>query len=77
MLGYNGSTKTLTGQGFLPSTTVWVRLSMIGSSVENVYGQGILDARDHTATFASDASGKLSAADLTGMLWSNTLNVTA
>lgn len=117
LLAYNVSTKTLTGQGFLPSTTVWVRLSMIGSSVQNVYGQWISDTRDQTATFTSDAAGKLSAvvdpvnqlpilvldddgrylygvapgevmhfsahdsrtnpADLTGVLWSNTLNVTA
>jgi hypothetical protein len=113
---YDVATHVLTGSGFLHSATVHVRLSMVGSSIQNSYGQWIPDTRDVIRNFTSDASGNLSAtidpktalpalllddqyyaygvvsgellhfsandgrpnpANITGTLWSNTLNVTA
>jgi hypothetical protein len=113
---YAVASKTLSGSGFLPSTTVHVRLSMVGSYIQNSYGANVPDTRDVIVNFTSNSVGNLSAvvnpvtalpalpvddqyyvtgaapgevlhfsandgrpnaADKTGTLWSNTLNVTA
>jgi hypothetical protein len=114
---YDVNSKTLKGSGFLANHQVHVRLSMVGSSVANSYGQAVSDTRDVLGIQTqSDGSGAISAvidprnvlpalilddnyyqtgvatgeimhwsandgrankADITGTLWSNTLNVTA
>ena len=61
LTSYDVSTKTLKGQGFLASHAVYVRLSMVGNTVINSYGQGVPDTRDRLGIAAtSDSSGAIS-----------------
>jgi len=58
---YDVKTFTLKGENFLPSHPVYVRLSMIGNTIANAYGNGIPDTRDTSMQFTSDSVGKLTA----------------
>lgn len=116
LTSYDVTTKTLKGTGFLASHAVHVRISLLGNSVWNSYGQLVPDGRDVFVNFTSDAQGNLTVVvnpwtvlpplflddyigylygcapgetmhisanderpnpnDVTGTLWSNTLQVT-
>ncbi|QBR72285.1 hypothetical protein CU048_14490 [Beijerinckiaceae bacterium] len=62
LTSYDVTTKTLKGTGFLANHAVHVRISLMGSSVQNSYGQWVPDGRDVFVNFTSDAQGNLTAA---------------
>lgn len=117
LIAYDVTTLTLTGKGFKPSATVYVRLSMfVGNSVINSYGVAVADTRIGWMTTTAQPDGTIKAvvnpktvlpalwlddvvgywlgafpgevmnfgahdgrpnpSDITGVLWSNGLNIT-
>lgn len=61
LTSYDVTTKTLKGAAFLANHAVHVRISLMGSSVQNSYGQWVPDGRDVFVNFTSDAQGNLTA----------------
>jgi hypothetical protein len=58
---YNFTTRKLAAHNFLPSTSVWVRLSMVGSNVQGPEGNIVPDNRDviNIGPFTGGADGSI------------------